>query len=179
MEKIYKELYEHNIQELDEEQADVIRKVLSLLLVAKVPLRTSELCQLVCAPEESDMSIETVLDMCFDLVRLDTIQDHFRFSHLSVREFLEKRENEFGQASMHGMATRACLASLSSSKTITPEDYAVLYWAPHAEDTVIRQSSTSSTHFLRHETATTTGEMTDYIEYPCIVKAFNSLLALR
>ena len=134
LEKIYEELYEYNMHELGEEQAEVVKKILSWLLVAKIPLCTSELCQLVCAPGEADMSIETVLDMTFDLVRLDAVQDQFRFSHLSVREYLEKRNNEFVQIALHSMATRACLSLLTRHDPIKAENYATTYWLAHAED---------------------------------------------
>ncbi|TKA63807.1 hypothetical protein B0A55_11845, partial [Friedmanniomyces simplex] len=81
LEQIYEDLYEQNMKELGEEQAEVVKRILSWLLIAHRPLHTSEMCELVCAPEEPDMSNETVLDMCFDLVRLNVGQDQFRFSH--------------------------------------------------------------------------------------------------
>lgn len=134
LEKIYIELYKRNITELDEAQAVVVKKILSWLLVAKVPLRTAEMCRLVCAPNEVDISTKTVLDLTFDMVRLDTELDQFRFSHLSVRESLEKRQDDFGQESLQVMATRACLASLSRDSTINSKDYAAVYWPTHSED---------------------------------------------
>ena len=77
LEEIYRELYEYNMKEHGEEQAEVVKKILSWLLVAQRPLSTSEICQLVCAPDKPEMTKKTVLDMCFDLVRLDTGQDQF------------------------------------------------------------------------------------------------------
>ncbi|KAK5128139.1 hypothetical protein LTR08_004175 [Meristemomyces frigidus] len=134
LEQIYEDLYEQNMKELGEEQAEVVKRILAWLLVAQRPLHTSEMCELVCAPEEPDMSNETVLDMCFDLVRLDLGQDQFRFSHLSVREFLEKRPSEFAGMSMHSMATCACLSLVTRRDVIEAEDYATTHWPLHAED---------------------------------------------
>ncbi|KAL1306479.1 hypothetical protein AAFC00_005174 [Neodothiora populina] len=119
--------------ELGEDQAEVVRKILSWLLVSQRPLNTSEMCKLVCAPEVPSMTNDTILDMCFDLVNLDEGQDQFRFSHLSVREFLEKRTNEFAQASMQSMATNACVTLMMGLKSVQPDDYAAYHWPLHAE----------------------------------------------
>nr|POF13582.1 vegetative incompatibility protein het-e-1 [Quercus suber] len=71
LEQIYEDLYRRNMKELDEKDAKAVKRILSWLLVAKRPLTTSEMCELVRAPGEPDMTNDTVLDMCFDLVRLD------------------------------------------------------------------------------------------------------------
>ena len=135
LEKSYQDLYDHQMQVLGEEQSEVTRRILSWLLVAKRPLTTTETCELVCAPEEPDMSPETVVDLCFDLVALDTQLDRFRFAHLSVREFLEKR-GEYSQARTHGTATNACLQRLVKHRGFSVRKYETLHWALHAENAV-------------------------------------------
>jgi ankyrin repeat protein len=140
LQQIYEDLYTTSMDNMGEEQAEMTRKVLSWLLIAYRPLSTIEMIKLVCAPDEPDMSSETVLDVCFDFVRLEKWQDkhgrwheHFRFSHLSVREFLESRRAEYSMTAMHTMATRECLYLVARSGIYIGEDYAVLYWLLHAE----------------------------------------------
>ncbi|SMR60228.1 unnamed protein product [Zymoseptoria tritici ST99CH_1E4] len=143
LQQIYDELYTLKMQEMGEEQAEVTRKILSLLLVAQRPLSTTELINLACAPDEPYMSAETVLEMCFDLVRLDQWRDEsnwkwkdtFRFSHLSVREFLESRSAEYALTEMHTMATHACLDLATGPRTDWTDEvpYPVLHWPQHAE----------------------------------------------
>ncbi|KJX98386.1 hypothetical protein TI39_contig414g00007 [Zymoseptoria brevis] len=75
LQQIYDDLYTLKMQEMGEEQGEVTRKILSWLLVAQKLLSTTELIELACAPDQPNMSTETVLDMCFDLVRLDRWQE--------------------------------------------------------------------------------------------------------
>lgn len=134
LEQIYEDLYKHEMEVLGEQQSEFVRKILSWLLIAQRPLTTSKMCELVCASEEPDMSKDTVLDMCFDLVSLDSGQDQFRFSHLSVRESLKKRPNEFGMMSMHCMATRTCLSLFTRRCELETKHYATSHWLLHAEE---------------------------------------------
>nr|POE77558.1 ankyrin-3 [Quercus suber] len=149
LEQIYADLYEYNMKELGEEQAEIVRKILSWLLIAQRPLNTSEICELVCAPEEPDMSVNTVLDMCFDLVRLDHAQDQFRFSHLSVREFLEKRPSEFEKPRLHYMATLISLSLVTRHVNKLAKSYAGCYWPLHAEETARSGGGSMLEHPLR------------------------------
>jgi ankyrin repeat protein len=135
LERSYQVLYDTQMQNLGADQSKVVQRILSWLLVAKRPLTTAEMCELVCAPEEPDMGKETVLHLCFDLVTSDTQFDVFRFAHLSVREFLEKR-NEYKQVYTHGMATNACLQLMTKRKRFSRSKYEAVYWAFHAEDAV-------------------------------------------
>ncbi|KAM0714686.1 hypothetical protein Q7P37_009703 [Cladosporium fusiforme] len=142
LQKIYEELYEYKMKELGQEQAQVVWKILSWLLVAQRPLSTTELRQLVCAPDEPDMTEETVLDLCFDLVSIDTTQKQFRFSHLSVREFLESRQEEYATSLLHEMALSGCLDLVSQPSFYVRDDYSSIFWASHAE-IAIRHEATS------------------------------------
>jgi ankyrin repeat protein len=134
LEKSYQELYDHQMQHLGG-QSEVTRQILSWLLISKRPLTVAETCELVCASDKHSISPEIVLELCFDLVTLDRELDRFRFAHLSVREFLEKRD-EYSQARTHGMATNACLQLMTKYKRFSPPGYDAVYWPFHAEDAV-------------------------------------------
>nr|POF13588.1 ankyrin repeat and sam domain-containing protein 3 [Quercus suber] len=131
LEQFYEDLYRRNMTESVEEDAKAIKGVLSWLLIAKRPLTTSEMCELVYAPGERGMTEEIVLEICFDLVSLDMERDQFMFSHSSVREFLEKKPTEFLNVPLHTIAT---CASLSLIDVVKAEHYAILYWPFHAEE---------------------------------------------
>lgn len=60
------------------------------------------------------MQKEQVLDLCHNLVVYDEGLDVFRFAHLSVREFLEKRP-EFSDISCNILAAESCLLQMVAS----------------------------------------------------------------
>jgi len=81
------------------------------------------------------------LDICGNLVVLDTELDVFRFTHLSVREFLEAR-TDFAPKITHATAAEICLNTLLTRDWLSSEitwqkatlyQYATLYWAAHIE----------------------------------------------
>ena len=65
--------------------------------------------------ESTSITTEVLLDLCANFVVLDTELDVFRFAHLSVREFLE-RKKEFDAASWHAVAAECCLRYLLKVK---------------------------------------------------------------
>ena len=84
-----------------------------LLMCLREPLTTKNFLLALdfCGEERTPLSIEAVLDLCANLVVLDTELEVFRFTHLSVREFLEKKEG-FDAASNHAIAAECCLRYL-------------------------------------------------------------------
>ena len=68
-----------------------------------------------CRKERTPISSETLLDLCANFVILDSELDVLRFAHLSVREFLEKKEG-FDAASNHAIAAECCLRYLLDVK---------------------------------------------------------------
>jgi hypothetical protein len=83
------------------------------------------------------LSKTTLLDICCNLVVYDSVQNFFRFAHLSVREYLEK-EHHCGVSTANAVALHRCLdvtfglvnhglstASLTHNKALKP--YAVAY----------------------------------------------------
>lgn len=93
------------------------------------------------AGQELEVSASTLLDICGNLVVLDTELDVFRFTHLSVREFLEGRP-DFTPKLTHATAAEICLNTLLTRDWLSSEitwqkatlyQYATLYWASHIE----------------------------------------------
>lgn len=133
------------------------------------------------ADEECDIDINFVLKACRGLLTID--QGICKFSHLSVREYLELViETEYSQpqslysiTSGHGIITRSCLIHLSALRTrsrawdlrkkITSDRfacYAVEFWMYHADqsidlkevqDEVKKFSDTSNTAYTDWETS--------------------------
>lgn len=81
------------------------------------------------------------LDICGNLVFLDTELNVFRFTHLSVREFLET-EPDFTPKLSHAAAAEICLNTLLTRDWLSSEitwqkatlyQYATFYWASHTK----------------------------------------------
>jgi hypothetical protein len=87
------------------------------------------------------MDTPKFLDIRGNLVVLDTELAVFRFTHLSVREFLQT-EPDFAPKLSHATATEICLNTLLTRDWLSSEttwqkatlyQYATLYWASHIE----------------------------------------------
>ena len=118
LEQLYFEIYEKRvITHLGETGRSVLINALKWLSCAQEQLKSSEFCTTVAmnvtvSPE--DISKDRILDLCHPFVVFDDGLDTFRFAHLSVREFLEKRF-EYSQGSCHILAAEVCLIQLAGS----------------------------------------------------------------
>lgn len=56
----------------------------------------------------SSVDAEALLSICRNLIIYDSEMDTFRFAHLSVREYLEARE-DYSEAQVHAVAAEICL----------------------------------------------------------------------
>ena len=94
LEQLYEEIYQKTLNESQGEVGrSIISNTLKWLLCAQRPMKSSEFCTAVVwksVPAE-ELTKEKVLDLCHNFVVFDDSLDVFRFAHLSVREFLEKR----------------------------------------------------------------------------------------
>ena len=110
---LYQETYVNQLGGHVEEQRLIAETIFRLLLCLREPLTTRNFSLAIefCGEERTPLLIETVLDLCANFVVLDTELDVFRFAHLSVREFLEKKEG-FEAASNHAVAAEYCLRYL-------------------------------------------------------------------
>ncbi|RYP43836.1 hypothetical protein DL768_009643 [Monosporascus sp. mg162] len=157
LDTLYAEIYDILSSKPGESQRVVFRSVLSWLLCAQRTLNSAEfLAAVSILPQTSGgevfVSRALILKCCNNFVVFDAQLDMFRFAHLSVREFLEKRQ-EYTRTATNALAAEACLWNLvstnpdpitkrflsahgrvlteNSSKTHRFGKYALAYWAVH------------------------------------------------
>lgn len=86
-------------------------RVLKWLLCAQRPLHSAELIEAVsvdydCQPYQ--LSNNNLLDFCCNMIVLDAEMDVFRFAHLSVREYLESKD-DYKDGKTHAFALERCI----------------------------------------------------------------------
>ncbi|KAL8707486.1 MAG: hypothetical protein Q9225_007745, partial [Loekoesia sp. 1 TL-2023] len=90
--------------------------------------------------DQQDLELSDLLNICFNLIVLDSKLNVVRFAHTSIQEFLEAKV-DFAPSRIHALAATSCLracmqGSLSTYEVILgPTErfyhYAILYWAEH------------------------------------------------
>jgi ankyrin repeat protein len=143
---IYEQIqYSHDIS------TSVAETAMKWLLCAQRPLKSQELIATLSVRADNtviSLTHDHLLDICCNLVVLDTELDVFRFAHLSVREFLESRGGRVIYEA-HQLATARCvdtvLFNADSQQSSIPKEtwssilehnrvftsYAVPYWPFH------------------------------------------------
>ena len=115
--KIYHETYTERFNEYQEEELAIAQSALRWLVCSQVPLNTETFLTLasLSAHQRPIVSIsrDDLLDLCFNFVVHDARLNIFRFSHLSVREYLESTEY-YQLESCHAFAAEYCLRILTS-----------------------------------------------------------------
>jgi ankyrin repeat protein len=121
------------------------KKIFTWLLCAQRPLRSRELVAAVTVDSNGLLLSSTnddILDVCCNIVILDTELDIFRFAHLSVREYLEGRA-DYAASEMHTIVLERCLdvcvdqRRRDSLQPFTVEQHEILrpysatYWPLH------------------------------------------------
>jgi hypothetical protein len=144
--EMYAIVYEQ-ISKSDPKDFAVAKRVLKWLLCAQRPLHNTEFIAAISLSTEGQrlkLSNRQVLDICCNLVVLDKEIHIFRFAHLSVREYLESRE-DYTEYESHRLAAERCVDTLISELTsklplesMVKQDsvlrhYATLYWPVHCE----------------------------------------------
>ncbi|KAJ4341544.1 hypothetical protein N0V95_007190, partial [Ascochyta clinopodiicola] len=156
---LYGKMYDNLSTAPGELKAMVFKNVLYWLLCAQRTLHTEEFLAVVSIDPRketatSSISKDLVLEICNNFVIFDSELDTFRFAHLSVREFLEKRPG-FDASTSNRLISEVCLWSvLSTDSDSTTEDllcqaglqvksvstqsellsvYADIYWAVHCK----------------------------------------------
>ncbi|RFU27471.1 hypothetical protein B7463_g8880, partial [Scytalidium lignicola] len=156
--KIYAEIYSAGIT-----SRQIADTALRWLLSAQGHLSATDFIKAVTldnAEQIEQVSTSTLMDICGNLVVLDTELDVFRFTHLSVREFLESRP-DFTPKLTHAITAEICLNTLLTRDWLLSEitwqkatlyQYATLYWAFHVEhcgqDNRKNKISDTLTHIL-------------------------------
>ncbi len=156
LEDLYLKQYKKFTKYSAEADRQITRNAFSWLICAQRRLNSTEfLTALSMTPgrHPSQLTIDQVLDMCCNMIVFDKTLDTFRFTHLSVREFLEKRP-EFSNTATNSLAAVICLSELLSavgnsrterllskqgqplsdskcSHILTP--YSTIYWARHCQ----------------------------------------------
>ena len=118
----------------------------SILLCMQEPLAPDTVLQAVSSANLWDVSdhidIDGLIDICSNFIFVDSELDVVRFTHLSVQEFLESKE-DFSKSLNHERMARMCL-NICSSGPKSQEDnvqdskksiyqYSVLYWIRHCQ----------------------------------------------
>ena len=148
LEDIYSKIYQKICESASRGQL-VTKRALKWLLCAQRPLTPQELVA-AASPDNmggfSKVSETEILKMCRNLVILDGEMHVFRFSHMSVREYLET-VGELASAYAHAAVAETCLFYLCSSDVHTQgnqisaitqhgkslQHYVNLYWAMHCQ----------------------------------------------
>lgn len=116
LEQLYLEVYNNLVSIPGEFSRSIIENALKWLLCAKVESYASDFLIAVAANLDTNenVSMEDLLELCNNFVVYDQGLDVFRFAHLSVREYLEKRP-EFAAVSCYSLAAECCLLQLIAS----------------------------------------------------------------
>jgi hypothetical protein len=132
----YSKIYE-KISE--EEELEIARRALMWVMCSRRPLSSQEWVNTTYWPEQVDqgVGVNSLLDMCHNLVTVDNQSQVVRFAHLSVQEYLENME-DFAMEEGNAMAAEFCLSVLLHNNVSihshlgTAFDYSVGYWMNHA-----------------------------------------------
>ena len=124
----------------------------SMLLCAQEALSPEALLQVMAktALQHGEiMTLDKMIDICLDLVVLDSELNVLRFAHISFQEFLETRA-EFAPHKVHKEAAATCLAFCleglpkGMELELSPKDhfhhYSAVYWAEHCSITVVGEA---------------------------------------
>ena len=136
----YSKIYERILKE-DPEELEAAKRSLMWLMCSQRPLSSLEWVNFTYWPElvDPDIGVDSLLEMCHNLVTVDNQSQVVRFTHLSVQEYLENLD-DFTTEKANAMAAGFCLSVLLSAgdKKSIPSllgksfDYSVSYWMEHA-----------------------------------------------
>ncbi|OBS15059.1 hypothetical protein FPOA_14076 [Fusarium poae] len=141
--KTLSELYQEILAKIENLDADADRQfaqsALSWLLCAQEQLSSDVFLAAVSVAKDGSapsISRDQLLHLCCNLVIFDSTTDAFRFSHLSVREFLEN-QGTYQPASANALVAEACLYNLNRMAPKVPPQsplltYSCLFWAKHS-----------------------------------------------
>lgn len=144
--ELYDETYYRSLKSRAEEEQTLINNALRMLLCLQVPLRTADFIFALCSCEDASLAPEDLVDLCSSFVTIDTELNIFRFAHLSVREFLETKD-DYEPDRNHALVAELCLRYLSSSVIIQ----ATKYWKnQHAGSGMDPPNANSKSQVLVH-----------------------------
>ncbi|GKT70501.1 ankyrin repeat protein [Colletotrichum tofieldiae] len=139
LEDLYREILSRIESFEAETDRRLTRSALSWLLCSQRQLKSEHFLAAVCLPKDGlvyKISKAQLLQLCCNLVIFDSAQDAFRFSHLSVREFLEYRA-AYQPVPINALVAEACLSNVGSvfedPQQNALQEYCDLFWAEHAQ----------------------------------------------
>jgi ankyrin repeat protein len=154
------ELYEEDFIRLSrsgQQTRSYAIQVFSMLLCTQEALSPEALIQAIAktvSHEGETMTLAKMIDICFNLVVLDSELNVLRFAHISFQEFLETRI-EFAPHYVHRVAARNCLdfclegLPAGMETDLSPRDnfhyYSAIYWAEHCRITLANGADDSIT----------------------------------
>jgi len=115
LQKLYQETYDHQVEIEDKYQISIAQDAFRLLLCLENTLPREEFLTALSfwSGDEEILIKDDLLELCFNFVIDDQESNSFRFTHLSVREFLETKEG-FDRESCHRTAAIFCLRCVSA-----------------------------------------------------------------
>ena len=131
-----------SITECDDYSRILAENVISWILCSETSLPSKEIRYMASSHMDDTASTNHILDICSNLISLDTDSDTFVFAHLSVREFFEGHP-DFEATKINASVVNRCMSLLvreRENKLEAGEDiqleasfscYAMVYWASH------------------------------------------------
>ena len=158
LDKVYSEIYEMNTRAASKSRAIAVR-AFHWMMCTQRPLSITELAAGAVTGQSERMKMEGddeyILKICGNFIVADTSKIA-EFAHLSVREYLQKREidgiREYAQERSHNLVAQTCLLYLLDPpiplSNIDQFDdsllgYSVVYWAFHWEQASERRGPSS------------------------------------
>jgi hypothetical protein len=135
----YSKIYER-ISKEDSEELEIAKRALMWLMCSRRPLSSQEWVNASywrLPVDDQGIGVDSLLDMCHNLVTVDNQSRVVRFAHLSIQEYLENLDN-FTMEKANLMAARFRLLALLSDEISIRSllrkafDYSVVYWMEHA-----------------------------------------------
>lgn len=138
LEDLYAEVYAKLTSHHGKSGRSIIENTFKWLLSARRTLNACEFLWAIALNLDTPVEMESVLDLCHNLVIYDEGLNIFRFAHLSVREFLE-RKSEFSENSCNALTAENCLIHMmASSKSLNVPSTS---WKSHIRNIRVRLTS--------------------------------------
>lgn len=138
LEATYKQIYHDTILVAYGNEPEVAKKRLGWIMVAQRLLTPQEWVGATERATHENLSLALLLELCHNLVAIDTESNVMRYVHLSVREYLDTQA-DFKVPELHTMAAHACLSVLidnpppDSPNFGSFAEYAKMHWVDHLE----------------------------------------------
>ncbi|KAK1837982.1 ankyrin repeat protein, partial [Colletotrichum chrysophilum] len=158
--KTLRDLYQEIFTDIEKYEAESDRRItqnaLSWLLCGRKQLESAVFLEAITTSENGptrSISRDHLLQLCRNLVTFDSTFDAFRFSHLSVREFIEELA-AYTTPCANALVAEACLAHLCGKRKEhsqrTPfDEYSIWFWPDHAQAAAAQRGIKLKTGFRR------------------------------